>query len=179
MTEKIRKAIAFAMERHAGQVRKGSGLPYIVHVISVFASVRKYKDSKKWEDICCAAILHDILEDTATTFDELVQEFGPLVASIVYELTNDEEQIALVGKQEYMKKKLLGISSYALTIKFCDQLDNLSDRPTAKLYERIVDLISHVKANRRLSSSQVKIVAQIEDYIATNKIPVDNVKALG
>ena len=171
MTAKIRKAIAFAMKKHEGQIRKGSGLPYITHPISVFALVKKFKESKNWEDLCCAALLHDTLEDTDTTFEELVREFGVLVATIVFECTNDEKEIKRIGKEAYMKKKVTGISSYALFLKLCDQFDNLSDRPSRKLYVRITELILHIECHCRLSASHLKIIAEIREYINYNPLP--------
>ena len=55
--------------------------------------LEKYKVSKNIEDLKCAAILHDTLEDTFCSYIEIEREFGPLVASIVMELTSDEESI--------------------------------------------------------------------------------------
>ena len=111
------KAIIFASEKHSGQIRKCSCLPYITHPLSVGVIVSSFKTSKNLDQLVAAAILHDTLEDTETTFKELSRKFSPLIASLVLELTSDKDQIQKIGKTEYMKKKFVGISSYGLTLK--------------------------------------------------------------
>ena len=61
--------------------------------------------------------MHDTLEDTPCSYIEIETEFGPLVASVVMELTSDEEAIKKIGKNEYLKEKMLNMSKYALTLK--------------------------------------------------------------
>jgi (p)ppGpp synthase/HD superfamily hydrolase len=137
-------------------------LEYVTHTIAVSYLVGKYKTSKKLEHLIVAAILHDTLEDTVTTFGELVDNFGPLVASLVLELSNDSEQIGKLGKLEYQKRKCLGISSYGLVIKLCDRLHNISDNPTDKMVLDTVELLKFLKRHRKLSKTQQKIIKEIE-----------------
>ena len=158
----ILEALKFATKKHEGQFRKGSGLEYVTHTIAVSYLVGKYKTSKKLEHLIIAAILHDTLEDTATTFSELVKEFGPLVASLVLELSNDPEQIGKLGKLEYQKRKCLGISSYCLVIKLCDRLHNISDQPTDKMVLDTVELLKFLKKHRKLSKTHRAIIKEIE-----------------
>lgn len=161
--ENIFKAIQFANAHHAGQVRRATQQPYITHTVAVSYLVAAFKGrSQKFEEIMVAAILHDCLEDTEATFELLVAEFGPLVASLVLELTNDQAAIDKVGKAAYQKKKLLGMSSYALVIKLCDRLHNISDHPTAKMREDTRDLMAFLRENRTLSATHKKIVEEIE-----------------
>lgn len=150
-------AIRFSDEKHAGQVRKGSGEPYFSHPLAVSYLVAAHKRSKHLDEILAAAILHDILEDTDATFEEIARRFGPLVASIVHELTSDREAIAKLGKKEYLKRKLLGISSYALTIKLADRLHNISDRPARQAVLDTIEIVGHLMANRRLSAPQTAL----------------------
>lgn len=77
----LRKALKFGADKHRGQERRSSELPYIIHPVEVSFIVSKYKSSKRLEEFMCAAILHDTLEDTDTNFLELSTEFTPLVAS--------------------------------------------------------------------------------------------------
>jgi hypothetical protein len=102
-----------------------------------------------------------VLEDTATTFAELTEVFSPLVASLVFELTNDQEAIKVMGKLDYHKKKLSGISNYGLVIKLADRLHNVSDNPSDKMLTDTIELLLHVKKVRRLTGSQSKIVKAI------------------
>ena len=74
------RAIEFAAVKHAGQLRKGTKLPYFTHVMEAMEIVCRITDD---EEIRAAAVLHDTLEDTETTKEELVQNFGQRVADLV------------------------------------------------------------------------------------------------
>lgn len=98
------KALAYATEKHKGQFRKMSGLPYITHPIAVAESFIKEllvapldkEDVLHLHDtdaiMVAIALLHDVLEDCDVTFGELMTEFGPEIASGVYYLTKVEGQ---------------------------------------------------------------------------------------
>lgn len=161
MSTMVLKAIEFATAKHEGQVRKVTGEPYITHPIMVSYILAQYKQSKNIEELICASLLHDTLEDTDTSFSEIVTEFSPLVASLVLELTNDDSIIKEVGKLQYMKTKLIGISSYALTIKLADRLANMSDKPTQKSINETVEIIKHISKERKLSTTQTALCKDI------------------
>lgn len=164
--EKTVKAIQFAEQAHQNQTRKESGLPYIVRCFNVYSIVKKYKyDSKNMDDICAMCILHDCLEDTDTTRDQLCDLFGTMVADTVFELTNDRKEIETMGKQAYLDKKLLALSNYALAIKLADMLANITDSPTNDMLRRIAHHIDFLKSNRELTGSQGKIVNHIEQVL--------------
>lgn len=80
------KADAFAAEKHRGQERRISKEPYVEHCRRVSRTVSLYTPDT---NIIAAALLHDTLEDTETTYEELVKEFGAQVADMVRALTND------------------------------------------------------------------------------------------
>ncbi len=156
-------ALHFANEKHAGQVRRGSGHPYVTHTIAVSYLVAAYKPrSARLEELLVAAVLHDSLEDTDATFAELAERFSPLVASLVLELSNDAEKVAKLGKLEYQTKKLLGMSSYGLVIKLADRLHNISDGPTEKMVCDTLELMRRLRAGRKLSATQERLVSDIE-----------------
>lgn len=158
----ILKAINFASLKHEGQTRKVTGKPYISHPIMVSYILAKYKDSDNLEDLIVASILHDTLEDTDTTFDEIQKEFTPLVASLVLELTNDEEKIKKLGKLTYHKNKLVGISSWALVIKLADRLSNIMDNPSEKMITDSIELMEHIISHRQnLSNTHLKMCSDI------------------
>jgi (p)ppGpp synthase/HD superfamily hydrolase len=157
----IYKAIKFAEDKHKGQIRKVSGAPYVTHPINTSYLLAKFKRSKHIEELIAASILHDTLEDTETTFVELATEFSPLVASLVFELTSDEEQIKILGKNEYFKKKLLGISSYGLVLKLVDRLSNVRDNPKLQYIQDTIDLMNYISRKRKLTKSQKAIVEEI------------------
>jgi GTP pyrophosphokinase len=157
----LEKAIAFATSKHAGQTRKVSGLPYITHPLSVGYLVANYKRSSRLVELLTACVLHDIIEDTDTTLDELAAQFSPFVASLVSELTSDEAQVKALGKNEYLKLKLRKVSSYALTIKLVDRLHNVMDAPKPSYVTDTVELMADLQANRKLTQTQSRIVADI------------------
>ena len=164
---KIIKAIQFCQEKHKGQTRKVSGEPYASHPIAVSYLVASYKKSKKIEDLLIAAMLHDTLEDTETTFVELSTEFSPLVASLVLELSNDPVELSKLGKLEYQKRKLCGMSSYGLVIKLCDRLHNILDHPSPKMVLETIELLQHLQTKRKLSKTHKKILTDIIGICAT------------
>lgn len=157
------KAIEFAAKKHKGQERRGSGLPYIVHPVAVMHLISKYKrDSKHWAELQCAALLHDTLEDTECTYTELEREFGPLVASIVMELTSDEEMIKQMGKNEYLIDKMLKMSKYAFILKLVDRLANVSDQPREKyVHNTIVMMETLLEKREDLTNTQRTIINEI------------------
>jgi guanosine-3',5'-bis(diphosphate) 3'-pyrophosphohydrolase len=162
MSAMISKAIKFATEKHEGQTRKVSGDPYITHPIMVSYILAQYKQSAKIEELICASLLHDTLEDTNTTFSEIVIEFSPMVASLVLELTNDDEMIKQLGKKEYSKIKWVAMTSYALTIKLADRFANIQDKPSNQMVEDTIEIVYHVLKNKKpLTGPQIRLCDDI------------------
>ncbi len=76
----IDQAIRFAALAHKGMVRKGNGQPYIFHPLEVLNLVSLMTLD---DDVLCAAVLHDTVEDTDATIDDITREFGEHVARLV------------------------------------------------------------------------------------------------
>jgi len=164
--QSVLKALLFAIEKHKGQVREVTNEDYLTHPLKVSYLVTEHKGrSKHREDLICAAILHDTLEDTEATFEELVREFGPFIATLVFELTTDEIEKKKVGKLEYQKRKMHGMSSYALFIKLCDMYANITDAPTDYYIKNVSDTLTYISRKRKLSESQIDIVRKIREVI--------------
>ncbi len=155
------KALNIAAEAHRGQERKGTQLPYIIHPVTVSYLLLKYKVSKKIEDLMCATILHDTIEDTNITFLNIAEEFSPLTATLVQELTSDVAEITRIGKLEYLKKKMVGMSSYGLVLKLLDRLANVMDAPTEQTKIDTKQLMLHIQYNRKLSGTHRNIITDI------------------
>jgi (p)ppGpp synthase/HD superfamily hydrolase len=162
---KVLLAIKFANLKHKGQIRKVSGEEYITHPIKVSYILAAFKKSKKLEDLICASLLHDTLEDTETSFEELNKHFGPLVASLVFELSNDNEEIKKIGKRDYQLNKMRGMSSYALVIKLADRLANITDNPTEKMKEDTLYILKELSKKRKLSKTHLAIISEIRNYL--------------
>ena len=171
---KIDKALAFATKAHKGQYRTG-GEEYIVHPIRVAENVKKYKESSELDMLIAAAYLHDTIEDTSTTHYDIVKEFGPGIASIVLELTTDEDMKKELGKKRYLQIKLKNMSSWALVIKLCDRLDNVSDmkKCSEEFIKKYVDetneIINYLEKNRDLSKTHKNIINEIKKELEKYK----------
>ena len=83
------KTVDFAARKHRDQRRKDpESTPYINHPIGVAMLLVEHKVNDR--KVIMAALLHDTVEDTDTTYDELVKEFGREIADIVMEVTDDK-----------------------------------------------------------------------------------------
>src|SRR5688572_18762867 len=99
MTElqtQYQKAIKFAAKKHAdiNQLIPGTNLPYVVHLSNVAMEIliaAQKTENFDSEFAIQVALLHDILEDTETTFDEIVNEFGNSIAEAVLALTKNSK----------------------------------------------------------------------------------------
>ena len=84
----LNSAILFAVDAHSGSMRKGTNLPYIVHPLETLSVVSSMTDDL---EILAAAVLHDILEDTPTTKEQLHVKFGERVANLVSADSEDKQ----------------------------------------------------------------------------------------
>lgn len=123
ITDLAARARAFASERHAGQVRKYTGEPYIVHVEGV---VQLVASAPHTEQMLAGAWLHDVVEDTDTTLDEIEAEFGTDVASYVRMLTKaSHANDGLRRHREAIDRAHLAQACPAAkTIKLADIIEN-------------------------------------------------------
>ncbi len=123
---RVIKAINFAAEKHRLQTRKGANaLPYIIHPIGVAHSLMTLGHVRDI-DIIIAALLHDTVEDTATTFGEIHENFGLRVESFLRELTDDKS----LPPAERKRLQIVNAphkSAGAAQIKLADKLYNLTD----------------------------------------------------
>ena len=87
-TELLDRAIIFAVKAHAGTERRGKGYPYIVHPLE---AVEIVSTMTKDQELLAAAALHDTVEDTDVTVEQIRAEFGPRVAELVAEESDQFE----------------------------------------------------------------------------------------
>ena len=116
----IEKAREFATKKHSGQYRRDGVTPYIVHPEKV-ASMFDDNSTKK-----IVALLHDTIEDTDTTYEEISELFGQGIADDVITLTHNWDETY----DEYINKVKKSI--FCTEIKIADIVCNLSDNPTEK-----------------------------------------------
>ncbi|MBP5177507.1 MAG: bifunctional (p)ppGpp synthetase/guanosine-3',5'-bis(diphosphate) 3'-pyrophosphohydrolase [Clostridia bacterium] len=87
--KKLDDAIHFAVDAHSRQVRKLSGAPYILHPIEALSIVSQLTDD---EDVLCATVLHDVVEDTPATIEDVRERFGDRVAELVSAETENKRE---------------------------------------------------------------------------------------
>jgi guanosine-3',5'-bis(diphosphate) 3'-pyrophosphohydrolase len=123
--ETVLKAVAFAAEKHRAQRRKDmEASPFINHPIQL-AYILVQADI---EDpvVLAAALLHDTIEDTQTTHDEIEIVFGPEIANIVAECSDDKSLTKLERKQAQIDHAAT-LSHKAKLVKLADKIANVSD----------------------------------------------------
>lgn len=119
-------ATAWATAAHHGVTRKSSDEPYICHPLAVHKTLVE-------EGVTCphtltAALLHDVVEDTHITLDQIQETFGDRVALYVGMLTNDSG-LPHKEKKARMVERLRGATLPVKAIKLADRIDNLGDPP--------------------------------------------------
>ncbi|MBE9033071.1 bifunctional (p)ppGpp synthetase/guanosine-3',5'-bis(diphosphate) 3'-pyrophosphohydrolase [filamentous cyanobacterium LEGE 11480] len=170
------KAYRFAAERHNGQKYPGTDLPYITHLsfvcMEVIAALRVSQVESETVAIQCA-LLHDVIEDTATTYAEVKQEFGAEVANGVMALTKS----AALDKPLQMPDSLRRLKQQPAAVqmvKLADRISNLQAPPahwtTAKMTayreEAIVIHAALKGANRYLADRLQQKITDYQQWLA-------------
>lgn len=166
--ETLERAIIFATEKHKGVKRKGNGRPYILHPLSVLHTLLAIKpNSTNAFLLAVVSLLHDTVEDCDVTLQEIAELFGYQVASLVQELTSDKDEIDRIGKTEYLKNKMLKMSSYALCIKLVDRLDNIKDMKSMtvafrkKQIDSTTEILAALETGRKITKTHRIIIKLI------------------
>ncbi|MBR4210965.1 MAG: bifunctional (p)ppGpp synthetase/guanosine-3',5'-bis(diphosphate) 3'-pyrophosphohydrolase [Oscillibacter sp.] len=162
----IRGAYEFAEKEHRGQLRK-SGEPYIIHPIAVAQIVAELKlDSES----LAAALLHDVIEDTPATHEDVARLFSPTVADIVEgvsKLTRIQYDTVEDEQMENFRKMLMAMNQdmRVIIIKICDRLHNMRTmdfQPPAKQRQKSLETMEiYVPISYRLGIRRIK--SELED----------------
>ncbi len=129
-TPQIKKALQFAARKHHGQLRREiEPLPYITHLFSVALLVA---EDGAHDDVVTAALLHDTIEDTGTTREEIVAAFNEHVAGLVESVSERKD---IDGKSvEWKERKadyiarLERAGDESITISLADKIDNIESK---------------------------------------------------
>ena len=120
------QALAFAADKHKNQRRKDAQItPYINHPIDLVNVLVNQGGVVSW-DVLCAALLHDVIEDTETTEEELLTHFGKKVTAIVKEVTDDKSLAKDVRKRLQVEHAPFA-SHEAKLVKLADKICNVRD----------------------------------------------------
>jgi GTP diphosphokinase / guanosine-3',5'-bis(diphosphate) 3'-diphosphatase len=129
------KALDFCVDAHRGQFRDGeAAVPYACHPVEVMLTLRHFAGVKD-EVVLTAALLHDTVEDTAATSEEIRREFGDAVADLVAEVTRVEpERPEGMSKEDHwmlrsglLLDEIAVMSHGARLIKLSDRLSNITE----------------------------------------------------
>ena len=124
-TPQIKRAIQFAAKKHHGQMRRETEpLPYVTHLFSVALLVA---EAGADDDVVTAALLHDTLEDTDTTREEIVLAFNEHVAKLVEEVSEDKNLEWKERKEHYLAN-LENASDAAVLVAIADKIDNIESK---------------------------------------------------
>ena len=161
--DRITKAFEYAREKHSGQNRS-SGEPYVCHPVSVAKIIVEYGFDN---DSVIAALLHDVVEDTNTTLDEISSLFGQEVSSLVngvtklgkIEYTSKEEQ-----QMEYLRKMFFAMAKdiRVIAIKLADRLHNM----------RTLDACPRDK-QLRIALETIEIFAPLSHRLGMRKVKIE------
>lgn len=126
-TTLLDRAIMFAVKAHAGTERRGKGFPYIVHPMEAVSIVATITSD---QEILAAAALHDTVEDTDVTIDQIRSEFGDRVASLVSTETDvvfedRSEEDSWHDRKQAAINRLAGVSREAKIVAIGDKLSNM------------------------------------------------------
>ena len=124
--QRVLRAFRYAATKHRYQTLSDGQTPYFSHVVRVTFIVRDLFDIDD-QDIIIATILHDVVEDTGTSLDEIDQLFGRTIAYYVESLTKNEALPRMRREQEY-DERLFNAPEIVQIAKLADMYDNLSAR---------------------------------------------------
>jgi len=122
----VLKALAFAAHKHRDQRRKDArASPYINHPIDL-ANVLRNEGGVADPLVLCSALLHDTIEDTETTPEELEREFGRRIRDVVLEVT-DDKRLTKKERKRLQIEHAPHLSQAAKLVKLADKICNLRD----------------------------------------------------
>ena len=132
--EMLTNAIAYAVEMHKGGLRKGTNIPYIVHPLEVMHILYEMGADKK---LMAAGVLHDTVEDTEATLDEIKELFGEEVADLVASHTEKDKSLPWRERKEIALAHLAKASEREQMLVLADKISNIE--AMARDYEKIGD----------------------------------------
>ncbi len=161
-------AYDFAARKHSSQRRKGAGdIPYINHPIEVVKLLSETLEYIDYE-LLIAALLHDTVEDTDTTVEELIQLFGKEITSIVMEVT-DDMSLPKHARRKLQIEHAATLSEKAKMIKIADKACNIIDIISTRLEWSVEKKIDYIlwanEVVNRCSGVNAQLEKEYEDAL--------------
>ena len=149
-------AIEYAARAHREHYRKGTKIPYIIHPISVAKILIEYDCA---EELIVAGILHDTVEDTDVTLENISRSFGEKVASLVQAASEPDKSDTWENRKRHTIESLKTAPMDVLLLTCADKLDNI--RSIKEDYERFGESVW--KRFRRAKDSQAWYYSALAD----------------
>lgn len=118
----VEKALVLAAQAHDGQYRKGTKIPYITHPVAVGIILMRAGYS---DELIAAGILHDTVEDTEITLEDIEREFGPKIAGIVAGCSEPDKSLSWEERKEHTIEYLKTAPSEIRVVACADKLHNI------------------------------------------------------
>jgi (p)ppGpp synthase/HD superfamily hydrolase len=154
------EALDFAAERHSAQRRKGpDAAPYVNHLIEVatlVANVGRIDDV----EVLIAAVLHDVLEDTPTSADEVTARFGERVCRFVCALS-DDKALPRERRREITLEELPALEALIKIIKLADLSSNIKSLPSNWSNERKLEYLEWSERAATICSPECQPLAEL------------------
>ena len=176
------RALNFAARKHQGQKRKGGNAsPYINHLIDVAEILWEIGGVHDFITVV-AGILHDTIEDTKTSQEELKVEFGHEICSIVLEVTDDKSLPKRMRKRLQVKHAT-SLSFRARVVKLADKISNIQDimgsPPTDWSFEERLEYITWAEeVIDRLRGANENLERYFDELCSTAKRKIEEEKTL-
>ena len=122
--DKIEYAIYYATRAHKGQRRKLEDIDMIFHPFTVGMILQRNNCN---EDIVCAGILHDVVEDTSYSFEDIEKEFGQVVRDYVYDASEPDQSLEWEERKKHTIEHIKTAPLGSKLIVACDKINNLDD----------------------------------------------------
>lgn len=122
--DKIEYAIYYATKAHQGQKRKQENIDMIFHPFTVGMILQRNGCE---ENIVVAGILHDVVEDTKYTFEDIEKEFGKEVKDYVYDASEPDKTLPWIERKKHTIEQIRNAPLGSKLIVACDKISNLED----------------------------------------------------
>jgi (p)ppGpp synthase/HD superfamily hydrolase len=157
LSDAVFEAIEFAARAHRHQHRKGTGVPYIIHPLGV---AHILIDHDLPEDLVIAGILHDTVEDTDVTLDQIAERFGGRVAKLVAGASEPDKSDSWENRKRDTIEYLRTAPEDVALVACADKLDNIRSirRDYARLGDRVWD---HFKRKREQQCWYFRNLAEV------------------
>jgi len=177
-SELVRDAFELLSDTHEGQVQKVNGRPYVEHSLAVATDV---SEAGFEPEMIAAALLHDIVEDSEVTVEQLRQRFGDRVAALVETMTDTAEVKPYERRKALHRERVVQAGPEAAAIFAADKLDNVRalrkayvqvGEPVAERYEQPLDI------KLRVWEADVEMVSGYSSAVPYAEALADEVAAL-